>query len=402
MPDLEVYGAPWCPHCRRTKQFLDAQRVAFEYHDIDRDPEAVETLERLQDGGRTIPMVVFPDGSHTVNPSDGELAQRLGVPREAAGTIYDVAIVGGGPAGLAAALYAAREGMEAIIVESNALGGNAAVTEVIDNYPGFPDGISGRELTERFVRQANRYGVELLSAVAVESIATDDGDVRLVLGTGQELLAHAVLVTVGSSYRRLDVPGEDALIGLGVHYCATCDGPLYRGAAELAVVGGGNAALEEGLFLSRYVDRVTVVTHGPELRASRLLQDRVRSDAKFTIHTNTEITALHGERSLDDIVLHNTVTGAESTIHPAGAFVFIGLQPNTAWLRATVDVDEWGFVQTDALYRTSLTGVYAAGDCRAGSTKQIASATGDAVAALLQIRTYLQDRSDLPRIAVNA
>lgn len=401
MAGLEVYGAPWCPHCRQTKQFLEAQRVPFDYHDIDRDPTAVETLERVQKGGRTIPMLVFDDGSHAVNPTEAEIADRLGLRREAARTIYDVAIIGGGPAGLAAALYAAREGMDTIVLEQNAFGGNAAVSEVIDNYPGFPDSISGRELVDRFVRQAERYGVELLSAVGVDAIAAEGDDVRITLGTGQTVLAHAALLSVGSSYRRLDVPGEDGLIGSGVHYCATCDGPFYRGAAEVAVVGGGNAALEEGLFLSRYVDKVTVLTHSAELRASRVLQDRVRSDEKFTIHTNTAVAALHGTGTLDDMVLRDTVTGEESTIHPDAAFVFIGLDPNTAWLRGAVDLDQWGFVETDAMFRTSMQGVYAGGDCRAGSTKQLASATGDAVAALLQIRSYLQERSDLPVIAVN-
>jgi thioredoxin reductase (NADPH) len=400
MAGLEVYGAPWCPHCRRTKQFLEGQRVAFEYHDIDQDPSAIETIERLQDGGRTIPTVMFDDGTHAVAPADNELAERLGLQREAARALYDVAIIGGGPAGLSAALYAAREGMDTVVVERSALGGNAAVTELIDNYPGFPDGIGGMELVERFVRQAERYEVELLPAVAVDSLEEDAGDVRLMLGTGQQLLAHAALIAVGSSYRRLGVPGEDGLIGSGVHYCATCDGPLYRGAAEVAVIGGGNAALEEGVFLSQYVDKVHVLTHG-ELSGSRLLQDRVRSDPKFTIHTNTEVAELQGNRTLDAVVLRDTTTGKESTIHPAAAFVFIGLDPNTDWLRGTVDLDTWGFVQTDVQFRTSMLGVYAGGDCRSGSTKQLASATGDAVAALLQIRSYLQEHSDLPRIAVN-
>jgi thioredoxin reductase (NADPH) len=400
--DLTVYGAPWCPHCRRVKQFLEAHRVESTYVDIDREPDRVATIEELQDGGRTIPTLVYPDGSFEVNPTNEDLARRLDLQVEAERELYDVAIVGGGPAGLAASLYAAREGMDTVVVERSALGGNAAVTEVIDNYPGFPDGISGEELVERFVRQAERYGVELLRAVGVDRLEPDAADVRLTLGTGQEILAHSVLVTVGSSYRRLGVPGEDGLIGSGVHYCATCDGPFYRGAHDVAVVGGGNSALEEGLFLSRFVDHVSVLTNAPELSASRLLQERVRSDPKFDVRTGVDVVELHGKRKLDDLVLRDQKSGEQTTLHPAAAFVFIGLDPNTAFLRGSVELDEWGFVVTDEMYRTSMRGVYAGGDCRAGSTKQLASSTGDAIAALLQVRAYLQEHSDLPRVAINS
>jgi thioredoxin reductase (NADPH) len=402
MPDLTVYGAPWCPHCRSTKQFLEAQRIDFEYIDIDRDPSAVATIEKLQNGGRTIPTIVFPDGKFVVAPGDDELAKRLDVRLEAARMLYDVAIVGGGPAGLAASLYAAREGMETVVIERGALGGNAGVTQMIDNYPGFPDGIGGSDLVDRFVRQAERYGVEMLAAVGVDSLALDGHDVTLSLGTGQQVSAHAALVAVGSTYKRLGVEGEDHLIGSGVHYCATCDGPFYRGASEVAVIGGGNSALEEGLFLSRFIDKITVLTNAPQLSASKLLQDRVRDDPKFSVRTGTEIVELRGDGKLDDLVIRDVESGTESTLHPAAAFVFIGLEPNTEWLRGAIDLDEWGFVVTDAMYRTSMPGVFAGGDCRAGSTKQLASATGDAIAALLQIRSYLQERSDLPVMAVSS
>ncbi len=402
MAELTVYGAPWCPSCRRTKKFLEAQRVDFDYVDIEREPDAVATIEELQDGGRTIPTLVFADGTHLVAPPDGELAVRLGLKVEAASAFYDLVVVGGGPAGLAAALYAAREGMDTVVLDMSALGGNAGITEHIDNYPGFPDGIGGAELVERFVAQAERFGVELLPAVAVDSVALDGDDVRIGLATGQQLYAHAALLVTGSTYKRLNVPGEDELIGSSVHYCATCDGPLYNGASELAVVGGGNSALEEGLLLSRYADKVRVLARGSQLRASQVLQDRVRNDPKFDVRTNVEIRELHGDRTLDDLVVRDTETGEESTLHPSGLFVFIGQEPNTQFLRGVVDLDEWGFVVTDLCSQTSMQGVYAAGDCRSGSTKQLPAATGEAVAAVLSIRSYLQDHSHLPRVDVNA
>jgi thioredoxin reductase (NADPH) len=246
---MTVYGAPWCcPHCRRVKKFLAAHRVRYAFTNIDDDPQAIERLRELQDGGRVIPTVVYPDGTHEVNPSDEALARRIGLTLEADRSAYDLVIVGGGPAGLAAAIYAAREGIDAIVVDAGSMGGQAGITDKIDNYPGFPDGVSGGELAERFVAQARRYGVELVSAVSVAAIERDgDGDDLLTsLSSGQQLTSHAVIVATGSTYRRLDVPGEEDLIGAGVHFCATCDGPFYKGADEVVVIGGGNSAWRRG------------------------------------------------------------------------------------------------------------------------------------------------------------
>ncbi|HEV8623341.1 MAG TPA: FAD-dependent oxidoreductase, partial [Acidimicrobiia bacterium] len=291
---LKVYGAPWCPHCKRVKRFFAAHRVPYENVDIDEHPEAIETIKELQGGGQIIPTVVYTDGSHEVNPSDEALARRIGLSLEAERAAYDLVIVGGGPAGLAAAIYAAREGIDAIVVDGSALGGQAGISERIDNYPGFPDGISGAELAERFVAQARRYGVELLSAMSVTSVVPDGDDLVTTLASGQELTSHAVIVATGSTYRRLDVPGEDDLIGAGVHFCATCDGPFYKGADELVVIGGGNSALEEGLHLSEFAKHVRVLARSG-LSASPVLQERVRSDPQFIIHTGVDIEKLEGK-----------------------------------------------------------------------------------------------------------
>jgi thioredoxin reductase (NADPH) len=269
-----VIGAPWCPHCRRVKKFLTGHRVPYDNVDIDAEPEAIERLKVLQGGGQIIPTVVYADGSFEVNPSDEALAARLGLRLEAERGAYDLVIVGGGPAGLAAGIYAAREGIDAIVVDASALGGQAGISDRIDNYPGFPDGISGAELADRFVAQARRYGVELLSGLSVTRVGVDGGDRVVTLASGQELTAHAVILASGSTYRRLGVPGEEDLIGAGVHFCATCDGPLYKGAGELIVIGGGNSALEEGLHLSEFAERVRVLARS-DLSASPILQDRV-------------------------------------------------------------------------------------------------------------------------------
>jgi thioredoxin reductase (NADPH) len=396
--DITVYGAPWCPDCKRAKRFLAEQRVPFAWVDIDEDAAGLRYVEEVQKGGRTIPTVVFPDDSHLIDPTNEELARRLGLDLEAKRDFYDIAIVGGGPAGLAAAIYAAREGIDALVVERSGLGGQAGVTERIDNYPGFPEGIGGGDLAERFIAQARRYEVELLSAVSVERIELDEaeaGDISLHMANGREVSAHAALIASGSSYRRLGVPGEEELIGAGVHFCATCDGPFYRGADELLVIGGGNSALEEGMFLTKFAQRVRIIQRDPELTASRLLQDKVNADSRFVVHRNSEIVEFRGQGKLSAVVFRDRATGVEQTVTPKAAFVFIGLDPNTAFLRGSIDLDERGFVDDKGGFRTSMPGVYVAGDVRRGSTKQLGSAVGDGIAALLAMREYLENHHEL-------
>lgn len=387
---LTLYGAPWCPHCKRVKRFLAAHRVPYNQIDLDEKPEAIERLKEIQGGGQVIPTVVYGDGSHDINPSDEDLARRIGLDREADRRAYDLVIVGGGPAGLAAAIYAAREGIDAIVVEASALGGQAAISDRIDNYPGFPDGIAGSELAERLVAQARRYGVELLSAVSVVTLVREGEDLVTTLSSGQQLTSHAIIVATGSTYRRLDVPGEDELIGAGVHFCATCDGPFYKGADDLVVIGGGNSALEEGLHLSEFAKRVRVIARN-ELSASPFLQERVRSDPQFIINEDMDIVELLGERGrFAGVVARDRDTGRVERFPAAAAFVFIGLLPTSEFLADTVDLDPAGFIVTSATMETSMPGVFAAGDVRLGSTKQLGSAVGDGIAALLMTRHYLE------------
>lgn len=387
---LTLYGASWCPHCKRVKKFLAAHRVRYANVDIDADPEAIGRVKQLQGGGQIIPTVVYADGTHDVNPSDQELAARLGLSPQADRSVYDLVIIGGGPAGLAAAIYAAREGIDAIVVDASALGGQAGISNRIENYPGFPDGISGADLAERFIAQARRYGVELLSAVSVTTVKPDAQDLVTVLSAGQQLTSHAVIVATGSTYRRLDVPGEDDLIGGGVHFCATCDGPFYKGADEVVVIGGGNSALEEGLHLSEFARRVRVLARS-DLSASPVLQERVRSDPQFAIHTGMDIIELEGEQGkFKAVVARDRDSGETHRFPAAAAFVFIGLKPNNGFLSEEVRRDAGGFLVTSSALETSLPGVFAAGDVRSGSTKQLGSAVGDGITALLMTRRHLE------------
>jgi thioredoxin reductase (NADPH) len=392
MDRITVYGAPWCPDCRRSKAFLSEQRIMFRWVDIDADETGRRFVEELQNGGRTIPTIVFDDGSYLLEPTNAELAGKLGLQLMAKRMAYDIIILGGGPAGLSAAIYAAREGMDALVIERGALGGQAGATERIDNYPGFPEGIGGAELAGRLVAHAKRYGVELLSAVEVESIANEMGALSVTTSTGDMYRSDAAIVATGSRYRRTGIDGEDGLIGLGVHFCATCDGPFYRGAKELVVIGGGNSALEESLFLVGLAEHVTILTRG-EPRASEVVVEKVRDHPRITLMTGVDIQAFERrEGRLGAVIARERATGAPLRIEPAAAFVFVGLDPNTEFLRGSADLDERGFVVTTDGYMTSIDGLFAAGDVRAGSTKQVGSAAGEGIAALLSVRRYLEGR----------
>jgi len=392
---IKVYGAPWCPDCRRSKQFFGELRVPYDWIDIDKDDSAAAFVREKNDGKQIIPTIIFPDGTVLAEPSNDELARQLGLDLKAERTFYDLIIVGGGPAGLTASIYAAREGITALIIEKSGLGGQTGTTERIDNYPGFVEGISGSELADRFIQQARRYGVELLSAVAVESIQREEPYVCVHTKSGEEYTAKAVIVATGAHYRRLGVPGEDDFIGAGIHFCATCDGPFYKGSQELVVVGGGNSGLEEGLFLTQFTDRVTVLERGPESKAGALLQEKVRSHPKVDLLTNTRVAEFKGNGKLSTVVVENTESGETRELNPAAAFVYVGLDPNTEFLKDTVDLDDRGFIVTDDMFQTSMPGVFAAGDARRGSTKQLASATGEGVTALLMVRQYLQKLGDV-------
>ena len=395
MAEITIYVAPWCPDCRRSKQFLGEQRIDFDWIDIDQDPVAAALVRAKNDGKQIIPTIVFPDGSFMAEPENSEIAQKLGLRLKADRHFYDLLIIGGGPAALTAAIYGAREGIDCLIIERGALGGQAGTTERIDNYPGFPDGVPGAELADRFIRQAERYGVEMLSAVDVTDVRREGDYVIVSTDQGDEYSGLAAIVVTGSTYRKLEVPGEDDLIGAGIHFCATCDGPFYKGAAELMVIGGGNSAAEEALFLTQFADLVRIVHRGDGLRASAVVKEKVTSHPKIAVDLNTKVVEFRRDESGKLGTVLAEAGGETRELHPQAAFIFVGLDPNTGFLAGKIDLDERGFIVTGDDFQTSLVGVFAAGDVRAGSTKQLASATGEGVAALLAIRRYLERVGDL-------
>jgi thioredoxin reductase (NADPH) len=346
----------------------------------------------LQNGGRAIPTVLFADGTHLVNPDPQDLAAKLGLDVQAKCIFYDAIVVGGGPAGLTAAIYMAREDISTLVVDRGPLGGQAGMTESMENIPGFPEGIDGSEFADRLARQAQRFGAEALLAQEVTSLSRDpNGDLLVRTSMGGEYYSRALLLTLGSAYRRLDVPGEERLIGAGVHFCATCDGPSYRG-KQVVVVGGGNSGVQEGIFLSKFAERVTIVEQGDHLKASPVLIERANADPKILVLANTSVAEFIGKYQLSSMVLKDERTGRTWDHEAVGAFLFIGLTPNTGLLKDFVDLDDKGYIKTSRTLETNVSGMFAAGDSRLGSTKQVAAAAGEGATAALMIREYLTGR----------
>src|SRR5436305_79503 len=378
--NIKLYGTNWCSDCKRSKKFLGEQRIHYEYINIEEDTEGQAFVQKVQNGGLTIPTIVFEDGSLLIEPSNAELAAKLALETKAKCEFYDLIIVGGGPTALTTSIYAARDGFDVLVIERSGLGGQAGITERLDNYPGFPEGVTGAEFAERVIAQAKRYGVELLSAQNVIGIQNDDDDHVVTTDSGHRYRSHAVLIATGSTYKRLGVPGEDDYIGAGVHFCATCDGPFYKG-REVAVIGGGNSAVEEAAFLTRFSPKVTILARGDELSANKIAVDKVLNSHETEVSYNTEVAEFKGKNNrLDTLVVKNRKTGETEEMHPAGVFVFVGLSPNSQPFKDIAKVDAQGFIMTGIDFHTSTEGIFAAGDVRAGSTKQLVSAAGEGAA----------------------
>jgi thioredoxin reductase (NADPH) len=388
--NIKLYGTNWCSDCKRSKKFLGEQRIRYDYINIEENQEGQAFVQKVQNGGLTIPTIVFDDGSLLIEPTNAELATKLGLNTKAQCEFYDLIVVGGGPTSLTTAIYAARDGYDVLVIERSGLGGQAGITEQLDNYPGFPEGVTGAEFAQRIIGQAQRFGVELLSAQNVVRVGNDMDAHFVETEDGHQYRCNAVLIATGSTYKRLGVPGEDDFIGAGVHFCATCDGPFYRG-REVAVIGSGNSAVEEAAFLTRFCPKVTILARGPELTANKIAVDKAMTSPEIEVRFHTEVVEFKGENNhLTTVVTKNTQTGERQELHVPGVFVFIGLAPNSTPFADIAKLDAQGFIRTGIDFQTSTEGIFAAGDVRAGSTKQLVSAAGEGAAAALAIREHLR------------
>ena len=353
-------------------------------------------------------MVLFPDGSALVAPTTAELATKSGLHTAATRPFYDVAIIGGGPAGLANAVYASSEGLRTILIEQSAPGGQAGTSSLIENYLGFPAGVTGADLAQRAAAQARRFGTELLLGHSVKSVRREDPYRIVQLTNGHEISCHALVIATGMSVRTLEVPGLDAFIGAGAYYgAAMSEAALYRD-QDVGIVGGANSAGQGALFFSRYCRRVTMFIRAPALgpTMSRYLADRIQALENIRVVTRVELTAVRGTGHLEQVSVRSAETGEETAHDLAALFIFVGVSPRTEAFAGIVAMDEKGFVLTGAdvprtggvwtlqrdplMFETSVPGIFAAGDVRANANRRIAAAVGEGSAAIYSVHRYLQ------------
>ena len=305
---------------------------------------------------------------------------------------YDVAVIGAGPAGITAALYLVRSGVSVALVEYGAAGGQILSTAEIENYPGFPDGIKGWELADRFEAHLAAYPVKRIRARILSAEAPSQGRPAILHAEeGGDIEAKAVIACTGAQHRSLDVPGEKELAGKGVSYCAVCDGNFYRG-RDVAVVGGGNSALEEALYLSRIVSKVYLIHRREAFRGDQIYQDKVRAAQNIELVTGSVVETINGGSEVESLSVRHLARGTSQNISVSGVFIYVGMAPARGWLPAQVELDQAGFIKTDAEMRTSAEGIFAAGDIRSKHCRQVSSAVGDGAAAATSALSFLEQR----------
>jgi thioredoxin reductase (NADPH) len=408
---VRLVGDRWSADGHRIRDFLARNLIPYRWLDVESDPEAAQ-LRALAGAGDALPLVVLPDGATLSRPTVAELAGRLGLHTQAAADAYDFVIVGAGPAGLAAAVYGASEGLRTLLIEREAPGGQAGTSSSIENYLGFPAGLSGGDLARRAVAQARRFGAEILAPMEAVGFETRDGYHIVKLGNGSKVTTQALLVATGVSYRLLDVPGADRLAGAGLYYGAAITEALTVKGQDVFVVGGGNSAGQGALYLARFARSVTLLVRGASLAEtmSQYLVERIQESQNVHVRPRVAVTEVHGEKSLEGVSVRDVGTGAVERLPARAVFVFIGAAPRTAWLGGALQADAGGFVLSgvdlereggkrprgwladrDPFWlETSVAGVFVAGDLRHHSTKRIASAVGEGAMAVQFVHQHLR------------
>jgi thioredoxin reductase (NADPH) len=406
---IRLAGARSSPRSYSVKEFLSNNHVPYQWIDVDQDAPTSELIRAFGDTSR-LPVVFFPDGTHLTAPSNQQLAEKIGLQTRAQKPFYDVVIIGGGPAGLAAAVYGASEGLRTLVVEQSAPGGQAGTSSRIENYLGFPSGVSGADLARRAATQARRFGAEVLTQETV-SLRREDPYRSVRLADGTDISCYAVVLATGVTVRTLDVQGLESLLGIGVYYgAAMTEAATYR-AQDVCVVGAGNSAGQGALFFSRYARKVTLLVRGESLEKSmsRYLTDRMAATANIEVLTNIEVARVEGTGRLERVRLRHSKTGEERALDAAAMFIFVGAKPRTEMVAGFVELDEKGYVLTGPdlprtdrrprgwtldrdpfLFETSVPGIFAAGDVRGGSGKRVAAAVGEGSGTVSMIHRYLE------------
>jgi thioredoxin reductase (NADPH) len=407
-----VVGHRWSAECFAARDFLARNSVPYRYYSIE-DPEGARLLEAAGAGPEDVPVLITGDGTALRSPTETEIAGAVGLSTDPATDFYDLIVIGGGPAGLGSAVYGASEGLRTVLVERQATGGQAGQSSRIENYLGFPDGVSGTQLTDRARRQAAKFGAEMLTARDVVALEVR-GSARVVrFGDGSEIAAHSVVLATGVSYRSLDAPGVAELAGRGVFYgSAATEAPGCKG-ESVYIIGGANSAGQAAVFFSRHAATVSVLVRGPSLEASmsNYLIKQLDAIDNIVVRTGTEVVEACGDGHLQRLVLSDRSSGEKETVDAASMFVFIGAAPRTDWLDGVVRRDERGFVQTgpdlvvegrrpsgwpldrDPYHlESSVPGVFVAGDVRAESVKRVASAVGEGAMAVTLVHRYLAEQ----------
>lgn len=409
---IRVLGHRWSPHTHQIKEFLGKNQVPYQWLDIEKDAETHLLLQSAHASEAQLPVVVFPDGSCLIQPTTLQLAEKVGFRMKAEQPFYDLIVIGAGPAGLAAAVYGGSEGLKTVLIEREAPGGQAGMSSRIENYLGFPAGLSGQDLARRALTQAQRFGVELLNPQEAVSLRVA-GPARIVkLADGNELSGKSVLITTGVSYRALNVPGVPQLTGAGVYYGAGMTEALASKGEDVYIVGGANSAGQAAVYFARYARQVTMLVRGDSLTAtmSYYLIERLKQTANIVVETGVEVAEACGTSRLESLVLQHSKTGDCRTVPAQSLFILIGAVPHTDWLGETVLRDEHGFIlsgpdllrdgclpagwplaRAPYLFETSVPGIFVAGDARYGSIKRVASGVGEGTIAEKMIERYLDE-----------
>ena len=408
---IRVAGTLWSENSHSVKDFLARNRIPYQWLDIEKDAQARALVESMSSEDRRLPVMFFPDGSVLVQPDNRTRADKVGLQTRASQPFYDVIIIGGGPAGLGAAVYAASEGLRTTMIESESTGGQAGTSARIENYLGFPNGLSGADLAQRATTQARRMGAEILTAQTATGVRVEGPYRIVVLSDGSELSCHALIIATGMAVRRLDVPGMDAVTGAGVYYGAAVTEATHYRDQSVFVVGGANSAAQGAILLARYANNVTMLVRGDSIGKdmSQYLVDQIQGTHNIKVLLHTKVAEVKGDDRLESIIIMSNEAGESQELPGAAMFIFIGAFPHTDLVADVVERNEAGFILTGPdlmtngkrpkgwrfqrdpfLLETSVPGIFAAGDVRHGVVRRVASAVGEGAIAISFVHQYLQ------------